>query len=121
MTNPDQDTKEKLIKLRSHRAAGTIAAFRTVRSGTDRAHVLKLMNGKHTPHHIAVLLGGGKFTARYVLAHAYCLRRDCGIGYSLDEVGKLIALYPNAHGYEDTVKSAPRMVRSLVPDGVGCD
>ncbi len=118
MTDLDKRGRDKLIDVRSHRAAGAVGAFRQVRSGTDRAHVLKLMNGKHTPQHIAVLLGGGKFTGRYVLVHAYCLRRDCGIGYSLDSAGKLVALYPNEHGYGDAVKLAPRVERSLTLDKV---
>ncbi len=112
MTDVDKKGAKKFIKLRSHRAAGSLSDFRQVHSGTDRAHVLKLMNGKHTPHHIATLLGGGKFTARYVLVHAYCLRRDCGIGYSLGVTGKLVALYPNEHGYGDAIKTITRACRS---------
>lgn len=104
----------KLIKLVALRRPGVLSDFKKIRSGTDRANVLKLMTGMKTPAQIADKLGGGKFTARYVMAHAYCLRRDCGIGYELTEEGKLLALYPGELSYRDAVtkkRTPPPIVR----------
>ena len=100
----------KLIRITESREPGSVSDFRRIRGGTDRAAVLKLMNGTMSPEQIAKKLGGEKFTARYVMAHVYCLRRDCGIGYELNDRGKLVALYPGDKTYRDTVKklrSAP--------------
>ncbi len=93
----------KLIKLGSTRPASSLDKFKQIRAETDRAKVLKLMNGTKSADQIAVTLGGGKFTARYVMAHAYCTHRDCGIGYRLTDTGKLLAVYPVERTYRDAI------------------
>ncbi len=92
-------------RLISQRPAGLVSEFKQTRQGTDRAQVLKLMDGTKTPDEIAVEMGGGKFDAKYVMAHAYCLHRDCAIGYELTKEGKLLALYPRGRSYGDAIKA----------------
>ncbi len=85
------------------RSAGTVADFKQTREGTARQKILKMMDGTQSPDQIAAVMGG-TFTGKYVLAHAYCLRRDCGIGYELTRDGHLLALYPKNRSYADAIK-----------------
>ncbi len=85
------------------RTAGTVADFKQTREGTARQKILKMMDGTKTPDEISAIMGG-TFTGKYVLAHAYCLRRDCGIGYELTKEGNLLALYPKNRSYADAIK-----------------
>lgn len=87
--------------------AGTVAEFKQVRAGSDRAHVLKLMDGSKTPEQIAKSLGGGKFDGKYIMQHAYCLKRDSGIGYEITAAGHLNALFPKNRSFADAIKEAP--------------
>lgn len=75
-------------------------AFKQVRPGTIRAKVLTLMDGTKTAEQIGKRVGQ---TSKGVLAHAYCLTRDCGIGYSL-EGGKVKALYPQGQSLAKAIK-----------------
>ncbi len=85
------------------RAPGTVAEFKQTRAGTDRARVLTMMDGTMTPDAIAAAMGG-RFNGKYVMAHAYCLRRDCAIGYDLTKDGNLIAVFPGKRTLEDAIK-----------------
>lgn len=89
-------------KMSAGKPAGLVADFRPVRPGTDRATVLQLMDGDHTTASIAKAIEN---TDRMVLAHAYCLARDCGIGYRFNETGKLEALFPGSKTLEDAIKA----------------
>lgn len=114
----DVATKKKARKSRAktttaerkHRgtgnAAGKVADFRQVREGTDRQKVLKLMNGQHTAEQIAQELGWGEAGAKKVGQVAFCLSRDCAIGYEFSESGKIKAVYPGEKTYRDAVKKA---------------
>lgn len=82
--------------------AGLVADFRQVRGGTDRAKVLKMMDGTKTTAQIAKAIDKDEKT---VLTVAYCLNRDSGIGYKMDD-GKLVAIYPGSKSYEDAIKPA---------------
>lgn len=93
------------IRKGNARSAGTVAEFKPTRAGTDRAKILELMDGTLTPDQIGSKMGSDKFNAKYVMAHAYCLRRDCGIGYELTKEGFLVALYPRGKSYDDAIKS----------------
>lgn len=102
-------TTKKSTKSRAtnHKPAGTVAEFKPTRAGTDRAKVLALMDGTKTPNEIAAEMKVDRFTGKYVMAHAYCLSRDCGIGYELDQDGKLVALYPRGRSLDDAIKETP--------------
>lgn len=82
--------------------AGLVADFRQVRAGTDRAKVLKMMDGTKTTAQIAKAIEKDDKT---VLTVAYCLSRDSGIGYKMED-GKLVAIYPGSKTYEDAIKPA---------------
>jgi hypothetical protein len=82
---------------------GKVADFRQVREGTDRQKVLKLMNGQHTAEQIAQELG---MESKKVGQIAFCISRDCGIGYSFSDKGRLTAEYPTGKSYKDAVKKA---------------
>lgn len=97
------------------RTAGTVADFKQTRQGTARQRILQMMDGTLTPDEIGLKMGGGNFTGKYVLAHAYCLRRDCGIGYELTKDGHLIALYPKNRSYADAIKSTNDEARAQEP------
>ncbi len=75
------------------------ARVKMPRSDTDRGMVLGLMDGTKTPDEIAAILKkrNARFDVKYVYAHAYCLHRDCGIGYRTVD-GKLEAVFPPAGG-----------------------
>lgn len=85
--------------------AGQPSAFRQVREGSARQRILELMTGSHTAEEIAARVGG--VDANRVLQHAYCLTRDCAVGFSVSETGHLLAIYPRGLSYADAVKPAP--------------
>src|SRR6267154_3145317 len=60
--------------------AGLVSEFRPLRDGTDRAKVLKLMSvdGGKTVAAIAKAIDADE---KKVLTIAYCINRDCAIGY----------------------------------------
>lgn len=95
------EKKPRGTKMISGKPAGRVADFKQVRAGTDRAIVLKMMDGKHTTASIAKAI---EDTEQKVLAHAYCLARDCAIGYKLNDEGKLEALYPGNKSFADAIK-----------------
>ena len=99
----DAAAKKTRASKGSSKAAGFAADFKQTRAGTDRAKVLALMDGTLTPEEIAAKMGG-RFDAKYVMAHAYCLRRDCGIGYDTTKEGKLVAVYPARRSFADAIK-----------------
>lgn len=82
---------------------GKVADFRQLREGTDRQKVLKLMNGQHTAEQIAQELG---MESKKIGQIAFCISRDCGIGYSFSDKGRLTAEYPAGKSYKDAVKKA---------------
>lgn len=84
--------------------AGLVADFGSVREGTDRAKVLKLMDGSKTAAQIAKAIEKDEKT---VMTVAYCLHRDCAIGYKVED-GKLLALYPGQKTFEDALKKAAK-------------
>jgi len=104
MPKPKRANAAGVNRKTNKKSAGTVAEFRPTREGTDRAKILKLMDGALTPEEIGREMGGGKFDAKYIMAHAYCLRRDCGIGYELTKDGKLVADYPRGKSYDDAIK-----------------
>lgn len=97
---------KKVSKPREHgKPAKKVSDFKQVREGSVRASILKLMDGTHTAEKIGEMV---KQTTTMVNAHAYCLWRDCGIGYHVDEAGKLKALYPTGKSYKDAVKKSEK-------------
>jgi hypothetical protein len=82
--------------------AGSVSMFKPVREGSTRQKILKLMDGTKTPDQIATKM---ECDRAKIMAHAFCLARDCGIGYTIDD-GKLIALYPTNRSYEDAVTAS---------------
>jgi hypothetical protein len=82
--------------------AKVLAEFRQIKDGTARAHVLKLMDGRHTADQIASRVGIEKTVVKL---HAYKLWSDCGIGYEIVN-DKMTALYPKGKSYEAAIKKA---------------
>lgn len=80
--------------------AKTVAELGTCRAGTARAKILKLMDGTKTAESIGKAVGVSTTT---VMAHAFCLHRDVGVGYKLTDDGKLEALYPGQKTIDDVV------------------
>lgn len=73
-----------------------------VRSGTDRARVLTLMDGTRTAEEIDAAMAFEK--KGYSLSHFYCLARDCGIGYEFDGERRVSAVYPDGQSLGTAVK-----------------
>lgn len=84
--------------------AGLVSDFGQVREGTDRAKILKAMDGSRTTAALAKLIDKDEKT---VMTIAYCIHRDCGIGYKLED-GKLLAIYPGSKTFEDALKKAEK-------------
>lgn len=82
--------------------AGKVSDLKPIREGTARQKVLMAMSvdGGSTVAQAAARAG---ITEAMVMQHAYCLHRDCGIGYQVVD-GKLRALYPGDRTYDDVVK-----------------
>lgn len=78
------------------------SAFRPVREGTFRATLLRSMDGTKTPEQLAEL---GQRSRSLVMSHAYCLYRDCGIGYGLTKDGSLVAILPRNKTLQDAVRA----------------
>lgn len=81
-----------------------------VRPGTDRHRVLRLLDGSRTPTEIGRRLGFAR--PGYALSHLYCLARDVGVGYQLDEEGRATALYPEGESLDTAVAKPKRRSRS---------
>ncbi len=92
----------KAGKMVQGKPAGKVADFKQVRAGTVRDKLLHAMNGTMTPEEIAEQIGS---TPQLVVSHAYCLHRDCAIGYEFLEGRKLRALYPANRTIEDAIKA----------------
>ena len=73
--------------------------FKSVREGTFRAALLRAMDGTKTVAEIAAESGKA---ASLVLSHAFCLTRDCGIGYSTKD-GKLTVVFPEGKTIADAI------------------
>ena len=73
--------------------------FKSVREGTFRATLLRAMDGTKTVAEIAAESGKA---ASLVLSHAFCLTRDCGIGYSTKD-GKLTVVFPEGKTIADAI------------------
>lgn len=98
--------KAKTVSTRGKgKPAGKVADFRQVKVGSARERILSLMTGQHTAEQIAAMVGG--IDAAKVGAHAFCLSRDCGIGYEYGEGGTLKALFPTGKTLADALKVAP--------------
>jgi hypothetical protein len=76
-----------------------------VRAGTARAKILSMMDGTKTAEEVGAAMGFEKPT--YSLSHFYCLARDCGVGYSFDEAGRVSAIYPEGQSLQTAV-AAPK-------------
>ena len=97
----------KVSKVMTGQDAKPLSAFKTVRADTARARLLPLMDGTLTPDEVAVKMSEGAtkpMEGGYVMQHAYCLHRDCGIGYRVTPEGKLLALYPTGKSLADAIK-----------------
>ena len=91
--------KTRAPRQSSGKPAKSVAEFKTVRAGTARAKILRLIDGSSTLAEVASAVG---LDAAKVAAHLYCTWRDCGIGYRLDD-GKVTAVYPEGKSYDTTV------------------
>lgn len=81
--------------------AGKVADFTPVKDGSIRSQILRLMDGAMTAEQIGAKLG---FDRAKVNAHAFCLHRDCAIGYEVAADGKLRALFPGNKTLADALK-----------------
>jgi hypothetical protein len=94
-------------KRRGRAAAGVepkgADTLKKIRQGTVRAQILARMTGDSTAGDIAAELG---VDSAKVLAHAYCLARDVGIGYGFDEEGRIFARFPEGKSLTDVLIAA---------------
>ena len=81
-----------------------VSEMRQVRAGTNRAKILKLGDGTRT---VASIAKACDITEQNLVSHAYCLHRDCGLGYSLGD-GKLTIIYPGQRTIDDVIKAAAK-------------
>lgn len=73
--------------------------FKPVREGTFRATLLRAMDGTKT---VAEIGAANHKENALVLSHAFCLTRDCGIGYDFVD-GKIRALFPHGKHLSDAI------------------
>lgn len=107
-TNPkeikvtDIEKKPRVSKMQTGKPANPdkFKAGR-VRPGTARAQILDLMDGTLTAPEVDKEMGFEK--AGYSLSHFYCLARDCGVGYSFDEAGRVSAVYPPGESLDTAI------------------
>jgi hypothetical protein len=90
-------------KKTTGKPAKAVSEFKQIRAGTDRAKALKLMDGTRTVGQIAKAIKGDE---QKVLTIAFCLYRDCGIGYRVDDDRKIVAIYPRKKSFKDAMKAA---------------
>lgn len=83
--------------------AGKVADFRQVKIGSARADILTLMDGTKTAEQIGKAVKPAVDAAK-VGAHAFCLARDCGIGYEYGPNRELKALFPTGKTLADALK-----------------
>lgn len=83
--------------------AGKVADFKQVKIGSARERILSLMDGSKTAEQIGKAVG---VDAAKVGAHAFCLARDCGVGYAYGEGGTLKALFPAGKTLKDALRSS---------------
>lgn len=78
--------------------------FNTFQSrDTIRATILTMMTGKHTPDDIAQAIAhrtGVEKTRGHVMSHIYCIFRDKGIGYGVDDEDHIQAIFPPGQSYK---------------------
>lgn len=98
ITSADEGTKRR---GRAAKGVDPKEDVKRLRPGTTRAKILTFMNGENTPSDIAAYIDG--VDAAKVLAHAYCLARDVGVGYGFDEEGRIFARYPEGKGILDVL------------------
>lgn len=95
-------TKEAAAPRKIGASAGKVADFKPVRAGTARAKVIELgLKAAHTVAQIAARIGKDE---KMVLAHLFCLKRDSGIGYDVDENRRVTVTLPGSKTLEDAIK-----------------
>lgn len=100
MAKTTTKTKKAPSARKVGKPAKTVAELGTCRAGTARAKILKLMDGSKTAEAIGKAVG---VPTTMVMAHAFCLHRDVGVGYKLTDDGKLEALFPGQKTIDDVV------------------
>lgn len=83
--------------IRVHKPRGKPVEFK---SGTTRARVASLMDGRLTFPQIAKRAG---ITVEQAKAHAACNLRDKNVGYAVDALGKVKAIVRGAVAVKDLV------------------
>ena len=84
--------------LEAAKPAGLVADFHPVRAGTTRAKVVQ--SSGSTVGEIARKIGKDR---RTVLAHLFCLNRDCAIGYEVNN-DKVTLSFPGSKTLRDAIK-----------------
>ena len=84
------------------RPAGKIGEFRQVRPGTARA-IIVTMAGKGVGASIDAIAEATGLDRTGVMAHLFCLSRDCGYGYSISKE-KIQLEFPGNRTWHDAIK-----------------
>lgn len=100
---PAKVKAEKRPRAKDGKPAKLVSELRQVRAGTARATVLKLISARGGAKVSAVAKAIENTEAR-VYQHAYCLWRDCGIGYQVEDE-TITAVYPGSKGLTDLIKA----------------
>jgi len=103
MAKKEKKAKEPKAPHKIGAPKGKVEDFRPVRAGTARAKVVELSGGGKTLAQIAARIGKDRKT---VLAHLFCLNRDCGVGYDVGEDDRVTLTLPGSKTLEDAIKQA---------------